>query len=120
MQPLITWSLVLFTMGVIAGCASSGGGGSTPGSSTTTTMMTTYYDAPANTMIHEVGPVLLGPDGKPTSAKHGAWKTYFPPQDGNGLQFEKIFAHGIWDENQDWIEHNPDASIRDTWADAVF
>jgi hypothetical protein len=121
MNSTIKSGIIILTMCVVAGCGSGGGGGeSSQPAVPSTTMKTIYYDEPTNTIIKEEGLVLVGADGKPTDIKHGQWKIYFPPADGNGLQFEKSFANGTWDENQMWTEYNADSSIRDTMADAIF
>jgi hypothetical protein len=119
----ITYLVSGISLSFLIGCGSGGGGGD---SATTTTpppatvMVKIYYDEPTNTMVHEEGLVLLGPDGNPTTTKHGLWKTYFPPENGNSLETEKIFVDNQWDQQQEWIEYNADTSIRVTMTDGTF
>ncbi len=114
--------IALLALVCLAGCSSSGGGigpsSGTPG--TTTVTVKTYYDAPANTLLEAEGLVLVGADGSPTTTKHGWWKRYFPPADGNGLQEELIYVHGVWNRQDFWTIYNPDSSIQDAMIDELY
>lgn len=104
----------------LAGCG--GGGGGSGGSSPTpsgpaTVEVSTWYDAPANTQLESRGPVVAEPGGVPTSQRHGLWKFYFPADQGGGLQWERTYTRGAWDEARFWREYNPDTSLRYDWRD---
>jgi hypothetical protein len=120
-SPLVL-SASLLVLVFLGGCSSSGGGSGaftgTPGASTV--MVKTYYDAPTNTLLQEEGLVLMDADGKPTDIKHGQWRTYFSPADGNGLKDEMVYVRGVWDQADFWTSFNPDSSIRDAMIDGVY
>jgi hypothetical protein len=103
----------------LIGCGSGGGGDDSVAPPPSTVVLTTYYDTPTNTMIFETGPVLTDAAGQPTTTKHGAWQTYFPAADGSGMQWQRIFVNGTWDNQQNWTEYNADSSIRDTMSDGL-
>jgi hypothetical protein len=121
MSSLHRLSAALLIIVGLGGCSTSSGGtgssGATPG---TTVLVKTYYDAPANTQLAAEGLVLVGADGQPSTVKHGWWKRYYPPTNGNGLQDEMIYVHDAWDEQDFWTRYNPDSSIQDAMIDELY
>jgi hypothetical protein len=126
MRSLRQFGVFVIMTAACCGCSSSGGGGG-GGDATApppaTVAVKIYHDPPMNTMLWEDGFVLAGPDGGPTSTKHGVWKTYFHETVSGAkgiLESEREYDHGTWDKEAAWTWFNPDSSIRDTGFDAIF
>lgn len=113
--------VALLTIICLGGCGSGSSGGASTGTpGTATVLVKTYYDPPTNTLLASEGLVLIGADGKPTTIKHGWWKQYFPPSDGNGLQAEMTYVHDVWNQQEFWTRYNPDSSIQDAMIDDLY